>query len=98
MYTIVTDNQVTRNRKVHYVFDGLDTLVFSAPTLKDCLEYLAENSIPEFYIDYGEYRARLHLAQKSHGVDVTLMGWLHRTPEAKSEDGASPQAAPRPKK
>lgn len=93
MHTIVTDNQITRNRRVHHVISPEDMVVFTSPLLKDCIEYLSENNVQEFYIDYGEYRAKMHLREFSHGHEVTLMGWLHRTPDEEAVVSGNAQAA-----
>lgn len=93
MYTIVTDNQITRNRKVHHVVSPEDMVVFTSSLLRDCIEWLGENKVTEFYMEYGEYRARLHVTEFSHGREVTLMGWLHTSPETKAALGADAQAA-----
>lgn len=93
MHTIVTDNQITRNRKVHHVISPEDMVVFTSPLLDDCIEWLGENNVQEFYIDYGRYRARMHLAQHSQGREVTSMGWLHHSPETKAAVSADAQAA-----
>ena len=93
MYTIVTDSQITRNRSVHHVISPDDLVVFTSPKIAKCIEYLGERGVKEFYMDYGEYRTRLHLSQFPHGHEITLMGWLNRTEEAKAKGGASPQAA-----
>lgn len=93
MYTILTDNQITKNRRVHYVFDGEDVLKFSAPTLKDCIEWLKENETHHFYIDFGDYRAMLYLAHEGGEHHGPITGWLHKPNYAEPGDGANPQAA-----
>lgn len=93
MHTIVTDNQITRNRKVHHVISPEDMVVFTSPLLRDCIEWLNENTVTEFYMEYGEYRVRLHLTEFSHGCEITLMGWLHTSPETKAAVSGDAQAA-----
>ena len=93
MYTILTDNQITRNRRVHYVFDGEDTLMFSAPTLKDCIEWLQENKAHKFWLDLGVYRVALYLPIKPSDDHAKVLGWLHKPNYPEDGDGANPQAA-----
>lgn len=78
MFTITTDNRVTRNRRVHHVFDTELLLKFSSPELKDCIEWLRENGTHHFYIDFGEYRAMLYLTDKSGEHHGPITGWLHK--------------------
>ena len=93
MHTILTDNQVTRNRKVHYVMDGEDVVMFSAPTLKDCIEWMQESDLHDFYIDFGDYRVAVRLPVCPWEGDTIPLGWLHRPKEAELEEGADAQAA-----
>jgi len=93
MYTILTDNQITRNRRVHYVFDGEDTLKFSAPTLKDCIEWLQENGTHHFYMDFGDYRAMLYLVDEPGEHHGPITGWLHKPEHERPTDVADAQAA-----
>ena len=94
MHTLLTDNQITRNRKVHYVMDREDVVVFSAPALRDCLEWLQENEVRHFYIDFGDFRALMYLPSEPCEGEERIPGRLHRPKDEGPEDGASPQAAP----
>lgn len=93
MHTIVTDNQITRNRRVHHVVSPDDLVVFTSPKLAECVEWLRENNVRHFYIDFGEYRAMLYLTDERREHHGPITGWLHRTPEWEAAHGASPQAA-----
>jgi len=93
MHTIVTDNQITRNRKVHHVVSPEDMVVFSSPLLADCIEWLRENDIRDFYIDFGDFRLGVRLPTCPWEGDAIPLGWLHRPKEAEPEDGADAQAA-----
>lgn len=96
MYTILTDNQITRNRRVHYVFDEEDLLKFSAPTLKDCIEWLKESEAHHFYIDFGDYRAMLYLTPDGRERHGPITGWLHKHDETYPPAAEDPQPAPQP--
>ena len=91
MHTILTDNQVTRNRRVHYVMDGEDVVMFSAPTLKDCLEWAQENDLHDFYLDFGDYRVAVRLPVCPWEGDIIPLGWLHRPKGAEVDLGSTPR-------
>lgn len=93
MYTIITDQQITRNRKVHLVFDGDDACVFSSPLLKDCIEWLKENAGFTFMLDFGDYRTLLRIPSEPHDGQDGITGWLHKPKKGEPEEGADPQTA-----
>jgi len=43
MLKIIADNQMTRRRRLHYILDDHENLLFTAPKFGDCLEWLWNN-------------------------------------------------------
>lgn len=76
MYTILTDEKITRNRRVHYCIDPDNRVTFTAPYIRDCLDWLHENGHHTFYLDFGKYRVRVHRPQTMKAGYEAVTGWL----------------------